>query len=186
MTSPNGRLSALESVDELRNITANEFSTQENYFGVVFRYRKGGTFPAALAEKYLIFIHNIRFEMVDNGEPYAEYQITPAGSSDYIPEPSGSEIPVVSSSITMPISLYRLNDNLIGNSVRSSKLTEYPYLFQKRQELVSKFKVVSAPTIPYARKFSYLNKNWRMIAQEFHPWDDEVTLTMQSSPILND
>lgn len=186
MTSPNGRLSALESVDELRNITANEFSTQENYFGVVFRYRKGGAFPAALAEKYLIFIHNIRFEMVDDGEPYAEYKITPASSSDYIPEPSGSETPVVSSSITMPLSLYRLNDNLIGNSVRSSKLTEYPYLFQKRQELVSKFKIVSAPTIPYARKFSYLGKNWRMIAQEFHPWNDEVTLTMQSSPILND
>jgi hypothetical protein len=186
MTSPNGHLYELESVDELRNVTANEYTIQDNYVSIIFRYRYGGSFPSALADKYLVFIHNVRLELDDNGEPYAEYQITPSSSSDYIPEPSGSDIPVISSSITMPLSLYRLNDNLIGTSVRASKLTEYPYLFQKRQELVSKFKVVSAPTVPYARKFSHLSKNWRMIAQTFHPWNDEVTLTMQSSPILND
>lgn len=84
----------------------------------------------------------------------------------------------------MPISLYRMNDHLIGSSLRDDKLTLYPYLFTPRKQLVSKFRYVSALTLPHARLFSYLNKKWRIIAQRFDPWNDEYILTMQNSSVL--
>jgi hypothetical protein len=33
--------------------------------------------------------------------------------------------------------------------------------------------------------FSHLDKRWRLIAQTFHPWDDEHTLTLQHSNVLD-
>jgi hypothetical protein len=108
----------------------------------------------------------------------------PATDSDTLP--SAVEHPAISSSVTMPISLYRLNDRMIGDTVRSTKVTEYPYLFQKRTELTGTFR--EAATLPdyyHARMFSHLDKRWRLIAQTFHPWDDEHTLTLQHSNVLD-
>ena len=183
----NGFIAVLE--DDTTSIMSNirvTVNIYDDYVEAIFKLYITPTQSNPFNDYELVLIHNIKIGVVEDEEPYAKYRFIPSNVNDTIPVQNDSTNPVISSSITMPISLYRMNSNLIGNSVRSSKLTEYPYLFQKRQELVSKFKVVSAPTIPYARKFSYLNKNWRMIAQEFHPWNDEVTLTMQSSPILND
>ena len=108
----------------------------------------------------------------------------PATDSDTLP--SAVEHPAISSSVTMPISLYRLNDRMVGDTVRTTKVTEYPYLFQKRTELTGTFR--EAATLPdyyHARMFSHLGKRWRLIAQTFHPWDDEHTLTLQHSPTLS-
>ncbi len=85
----------------------------------------------------------------------------------------------------MPISLYRLNDHLIGTIVRQTKVTEYPYLFQPRRELRARFKVVALADFYHARLFNYNNKNWRIIAQRFDPWNDEMTLTMQNCELLD-
>lgn len=184
----NGFIAVLE--DDTTSIMNNirvTVNIYDDYVEAIFKLYITPTQSNPFNDYELVLIHNIKIGgVVEDEKPYAKYRIIPSNINDTIPVQNDSSNPVISSSITMPISLYRMDGNLIGNSVRSSKLTEYPYLFQKRQELVSKFKVVSAPTIPYARKFSYLNRNWRMIAQEFHPWNDEVTLTMQSSPILND
>lgn len=84
----------------------------------------------------------------------------------------------------MPISLYRLDNTLIGSAPLTTKITEYPYLFQRRQEIVQKFRLIEEPVLPYIRLYNYLDKKWRIIAREFHPWDDEYKLTMQHSPVL--
>ena len=82
------------------------------------------------------------------------------------------------------MSLYRLNSNLIGDVVYDEKITTYPYLFEPRKELTSKFRVVDIPDYPHACLYSYLGKRWRIIAQQFRLRDDEFTLTMENSPIL--
>lgn len=159
-------------------------SSHDNYVQVTFKYQwsnaEGSQYPQ-LSSQALIFISNIKLEVCEQGVPYEKYIYKPASDSDVIPSTGN---PAITSSITMPISLYRLNDHLIGTSVRSTKLTEYPYLFQPRKQLTSKFRVSSILSLPYARKFSYMNKNWRIIAQTFRPWDDEYELTMQHSSIL--
>ena len=163
--------------------TAIDYS-HDNYVQVAFKYRwsnvQGSQYPQ-LNSQALIFISNIRLEVCEQGVPYAEYLYKPASDSDVIPSTGN---PSISSEINMPISLYRLNDHLIGTSVRSTMLTEYPYLFQPRKNLTSKFRITSILDLPHARKFSYMGKNWRVIAQNFKPWDDEYELTLQSSPIL--
>lgn len=128
----------------------------------------------------------MEFEVFEDAEPYSDYRYTPATDSDIIAPPgtAGNITPTVSSSVTMPISLYRNNDHLIGSTVLTTKLTEYPYLFQPRKELTGIFRLLSAPTYPHIRLFSYLGKNWRIIAERFDPWNDEVRLTLQHSPVL--
>lgn len=165
-------------------ITTEIDTSNNDYVQVYFKYRwsnaEGSQYPQ-LDSQALIFIHDIKLEVLEDGEPYAEYRYKPASDSDVIPTTGN---PAISSDITMPISMYRLNDHLLGNTVRSTKVTTYPYLFQPRKELKSNFRVDSLPSYPYAQLFNYLNKDWRIIAQTFHPWDDEVTLTMQHSSIL--
>lgn len=166
--------------------TANDY-----YVQVSFWYRWGGSNLPQLPTQALIFISDINIEVYEDNLPYSEYRYKPAGDSDIIgPDgdtgtlQSGDVNPAVSSSITMPISLYRLNDHLIGNSVRTEKVSLYPYLFLPRKQLVSRFRMASALTYQYMRLMSYMNKKWRIIAQKFSPWDDKMTLTMQNSSIL--
>ena len=166
-------------------ITTSISSSAADYVQVSFNYwwssAEGSQYPQ-LPSHSLFFIYNIKLVVCEQGVPYEEYLYKPASDSDFIPDSPNP--PVVSSEITMPISLYRLNDHLIGSAVRSSKITTYPYLFQPRKQLRGKFRIDSILSLPHIRKFTYMSKKWRIIAQEFHPWDDEYILTMQSSPIL--
>jgi hypothetical protein len=152
---------------------------------VTFKYRWGAVgFPTdQLPQQTLIFIHDIKLEIKEDEEPYADCIYRPAKDSDILPDTYNPQ-PAVSSSVDMPISMYRLNDRLIGTNVRSSKLTEYPYLFQPRKQYEGKFRVSSLPTYSHMRLYSYMDKKWRIIAQRFDPWNDEVKLTMQHSPII--
>jgi hypothetical protein len=166
------------------SITSNS-QNDNNYVDVTFKYRWGAVgFPTdQLPQQTLIFIHDIKLEIKEDEEPYADCIYRPAKDSDILPDTYNPQ-PAVSSSVDMPISMYRLNDRLIGTNVRSSKLTEYPYLFQPRKQYEGKFRVSSLPTYSHMRLYSYMDKKWRIIAQRFDPWNDEVKLTMQHSPII--
>lgn len=163
-------------------------NTNSDYIEAHFIYHHGHITPGGvlplepLPDNYLVFIHNISFEFYKDGEPYASYRYMPASKGDVIPS---TGYPAVSASVTMPISLYRLNDRLIGANVLASKVTEYPYLFQKRTELVGKFRGTS-PDLVHTRLFTWLGKKWRVIGQAWHPWSEvPLTLTLQSSPLFD-
>lgn len=175
-------IGGLEPANDIANrliITQPTFG--DEYIEVKFLYNYGGDIQP-LDSNYLVFIHNIKFESFINNEPYAEYRILPADKSDIIP----SGYPEVSSSITMPISLYRLNNRLIGDSIFQTRLTEYEYLQLPRRQLQQKFLITSefSSILMPIRLWRYLGVKWRIIASEFHPWDDEYKLTMQHSITL--
>lgn len=194
----NGAIGALAmySPDENMDyyISTSLDTSHDDYVQATFRYRHGtesSDYPP-LPDRALFFISNIRLEVCEHGVPYEEYLYKPASDTDIIgPDGDVSTLttgdlnPSVSSKVTMPISMYRFNDHMIGESLRSTKVTLYPYLFQPRKELTGRFRLTSAPTFPYMRMFSYLSKNYRIIAQRFNPWNDEVKLTLQHSPIFN-
>lgn len=164
------------------------FNTSQDYIEAHFIYHygqvpSGGVLPTEpLPDNYLVFIHNISFEWYADGEPYASYKYMPASKGDIIP---ANGYPAVTASVTMPISLYRYNDRMIGDTLLTSKVTEYPYLFQKRTELVGKFRGTS-PDLLHTRLFTFMGKKWRAIAMAWHPWSEApFTLTLQSSPVLD-
>ena len=157
--------------------------TNTDYVEVKFNYRFDSNHPQ-LPSQAVIFISNIRLKILEDSEPYSEYRYKPAGDSDIIPEVYNPQ-PAISKSITMPISLYRNNDNLVGSSVRSNKITTYPYMFTQRKHFVGNFRFSAALTFPHVRLLSYMSKNWRIIAQRFNIWDDEYQLTMENSSILD-
>ena len=176
-----GILSGLQNPDvDSRHVTYSLDVSHDDYIEASFYYRVGAEFPA-LNLQALLFIYNIKLEVFEDGKPYSEYIFKPTGDSDVIPAEGN---PAISSDIDMPISLYRMNDHLIGSEVRSTKLTEYPYLFLPRKELNGRFKIVDMLTFPHVRLIEYQRKNWRIIAQRFNPWNDEMTLTMQHSSLL--
>lgn len=182
-------MTSMRNIAQLKNDEDNikykyigtDYNRTDNYVEITFKYYHVTIDP--LPSQYLLFFHNIRLEALSSNEPYAKYKYLPATDSDKIPDTN----PPISSSITMPISKYRLNDRLIGDVLRTDKITEYPYLFQPRQNMIHKFKTTSSsvPELFHAMLFAYFNNNWRIIAQDFHPWDDEYTLTLQNSPILD-
>lgn len=166
-------------------------TSNNDYIEVTFKYRWDTGDHPQLPAQTLIFISNIKLSIFEDGKPYAEYRYMPVTDSDVVgPDgfvadlQTGTMNPAISSSITMPISLYRLNDHLLGASVRQARVTTYQYLFNTRKQMVSKFRYASALTFPHVRLFTYLNKKWRIIAQRFNPWNDEYELTMQHSSIL--
>ena len=159
-----------------------ETTTYNDYVEVIFRYHYGGTTYPQLPDNTLILIYGVEFEMLEDNAPYTDYRFKPAEDSDRIPD---TGYPAITSQLEMPLSMYRLNDHMIGNAVRAAKLTEYPYLFQPRQMIEQKFTLLSAPALPHTRLFTYMGKKWRIISQTFNPWDDRCTLHIQSSPIFN-
>lgn len=185
MTSGNS-IGALKEPDEPEAFKTVHISTSktqtDNYVEVVFTYHPGST---PLPSQYLIFIENIEFTRYVDSEPYASYREKPASASDVI-DPTGSldGTPAISSSVTMPVSMYRKNDRLLGTQVRSTRLTTYPYLFTPRKELKARFRITSAMPWPYALMVTHLSKRWRVIAQQWEPWNDEMVLTMEHSSIL--
>lgn len=157
-------------------------TTTRNYVEVQFVYNYGTYVAQKFPDNYLVFFHNIALEIYDDDEPYTEYRLTPASKGDVIPSTGN---PAISSSITMPISLYRNNDRMIGDTLLTQKVTEYPYLFQPRMEMQGTFRGTGIPNLYHAMRWGYLNKLWRIIAMDFHARNDEYRLTMQSSPVLD-
>lgn len=180
----NGALGALaqyeSDVDEFY-ITTDIDATHDDYVQISFKYRFDSGDHPQLPNQALIFITNMTLHVYEDNEPYAEYRYAPTGDSDIIPSTGN---PAISSSLTMPMSPYRLNSNLIGDDVLDTKITTYPYLFKPRKELTSKFTVIDIPDYAHACLYSYLGKRWRIIAQKVRPWDDIFALTMQS--VTND
>lgn len=181
MYRDDGYIGGLKSDDEIKNNITTAVAITDYYVQITFKYHYGGTSIPQLPAQALIFIYNITLDVMEDSLPYAKYRYPITQDKDTIPATGN---PAISSSVEMPISLYRLNDHLIGSAVRSSKLTTYPYLFQPRKKLTSKFRVASTLTFPHVRLFSYLGKKWRIIAQTFRPWNDEYELTMQGSETL--
>ena len=163
------------------HITTSKNQT-DNYVEVVFTYHPGST---PLPSQSLIFIENIVFTRYVSSEPYASYREKPVSANDVI-DPTGSldGNPAISNSVTMPVSMYRNNDRLLGTQVRASRLTTYPYLFTPRKELKARFRIASAMPWPYALMVTHLGKRWRVIAQQWEPWNDEMVLTLEHSSIL--
>ena len=154
----------------------------DDYVQVVLNYVASST---PLPSQSLIFIENIEFTRYVDSEPYASYREKPASSSDVIDSTGSLEgHPAISNSVTMPVSMYRKNDRLLGLQLRSSRLTTYPYLFTPRKELKVRFRIDSAMPWPYALMVTHLSKRWRVIAQQWEPWNDEVVLTLEHSSIL--
>jgi hypothetical protein len=165
-------------------------SDDDNFVKVKFYYYYNQNDPdlQQLHSNYLVFVHNISFSPVETSEPYAEYKTRPVDDTDVIPSQNNGRNTVISSSVTMPISFYRLSDHLISDSVRSTKLTEYPYLFSPRIEMKHRFKLAVShlPALAHAMMFSFMGERWRIISASFEPWNDAYTLTMQSSEVLED
>ena len=161
---------------------STEITTTDDYVQVKFKYIYSSS-PLALQS--LIFIDNIELTRYVNSEPYASYREKPASASDVI-DPTGSldGNPAISSSMTMPVSMYRKNDRLLGLQLRSTRLTLYPYLFKMRKELKARFRITSDMPWPYALMVTHLSKRWRVIAQQWEPWNDEMVMTLEHSSIL--
>jgi len=185
MTS-NGSIGALKEPDDPDTFKSAHIITSktqtDDYVEVKLTYHAGST---PLPSQSLIFIENIEFTRYLSSEPYARYREKPMSASDVI-DPTGSldGNPAISNSVTMPVSMYRNNDRLLGTQVRSTRLTTYPYLFTPRKELKARFRITSAMPWPYALMVTHLGKRWRVIAQQWEPWNDEMVLTLEHSSIL--
>jgi hypothetical protein len=189
MYREDGILSGLKTDEDKRNYFNVVFDfTHDDYIQANFVYRWGGPSLPALPSQSLVFIHNITLAVLDDGEPYSKYLFPQAGDSDTLSIDGdvtlSGDTPAISSSITMPISFYRHNDRLIGTSVRSTKITTYPYLFRPRKQLQGKFRINALPQHLYCPIYTYIDKKWRVIAQDVELREDEVILTLQNSSTL--
>ena len=185
MTSGNsiGALKEPSEPEAFKTVHISTSKTQtDNYVEVVFTYHPGST---PLPSQSLIFIENIEFTRYLSSEPYASYREKPANANDVIDSTGSLDgNPAISSSVTLPVSMYRNNDRLLGTQVRASRLTTYPYLFTPRKELKARFRITSDMPWPYALMVTHLGKRWRVIAQQWEPWNDEMVLTLEHSSIL--
>ena len=183
MTGSLGVLKEPDNPETFKAVHLQTTTTQtDNYVEVEFKYIASST---PLPTYSLIFIENIEFTRYVNSEPYASYREKPASASDVIDSTGSLDgNPAISSSVTMPVSMYRKNDRLLGTQLRSSRLTTYPYLFTPRKELKARFRITSDMPWPYALMVTHLGKRWRVIAQQWEPWNDEVVMTLEHSSIL--
>lgn len=90
-------------------------------------------------------------------------------------------------SIDQPLTCYRENGGLIGDTVISTKFTEYPYLLAPQRRVVCKFTCQDYDLLAtYITKWQFWIKQWRwrIVALSFNPWNDEYTLTLHRSPSI--
>lgn len=174
----------MQSDNEVMKFFYASIDIQNDYIEVSFRLSNTWT-TEQLDNTDVVMFYDIELEQIVYDEPYARYRFAKPEEADYISaDETSTKVPVVSTTIEMPISPYRRTDTMIGTQVRENKITTYRYMFQQRKEIKSKFRLQSFLDLYHARKFSYMNQYWRIIAQDFHLRDDEVTLTMESSPTL--
>ena len=92
-------------------------------------------------------------------------------------------------SIDVLMSCWCDNLNMIGTT-RLDRFTDYQYMFLPQNRLQLRMCPKSGQAWPgiaaYMDKIQFWQNNWRwrLIALAFHPWDDEWTLTMHRSPVL--
>ena len=91
--------------------------------------------------------------------------------------------------VDMLINCRRIGSNMLGSSTHEF-VTYYNYLRQPQTRLQLRMMqysgdIINAP-FAYINKIIYWQANWRwrLIALAFHPRDDEYTLTMHRSPVL--
>lgn len=91
--------------------------------------------------------------------------------------------------VDMLINCRRIGSNMLGSSTHAF-VTYYNYLRQPQTRLQLRMMqysgdIINAP-FAYINKIIYWQANWRwrLIALAFHPRDDEYTLTMHRSPVL--
>lgn len=91
--------------------------------------------------------------------------------------------------VDMLINCRRIGSNMLGSSTHAF-VTYYNYLRQPQTRLQLRMmqysgNIINAP-FAYINKIIYWQANWRwrLIALAFHPRDDEYTLTMHRSPVL--
>ena len=174
-------IASLESDNDIKDNLKTILTTTATYVEVEFQLFWNASYP--FPEKKLIFFKNIRIDLLENSLPYVSYQEKPTGMSDIIP--STLLTAKTDENITMSFALYRKSTNLVGDTVWTTKLTEYPYMFLPRHELSVTFKG-SLPSLPYALLFSYWKAgwHWRIISVDFYPWDDNYKLTLQHSSTI--
>lgn len=91
--------------------------------------------------------------------------------------------------VDMLINCRRIGSNMLGSSTHDF-ITYYRYLREPQTRLQLRMMqhsgdIINAP-FTYINKIIYWQANWRwrLIALAFHPRDDEYTLTMHRSPVL--
>lgn len=91
--------------------------------------------------------------------------------------------------VDMLINCRRIGSNMLGSSTHDF-ITHYRYLREPQTRLQLRMMqhsgdIINAP-FAYINKIIYWQANWRwrLIALAFHPRDDEYTLTMHRSPVL--
>lgn len=91
--------------------------------------------------------------------------------------------------VDMLINCRRIGSNMLGSSTHEF-VTYYNYLREPQTRLQLRMmqhsgNIINAP-YAYINKIIYWQANWRwrLIAMSFHPRDDEYTLTMHRSPVL--
>lgn len=122
-------------------------------------------------------IERIGFEVFEGR--FAKYKVYKVDFDEI----SGDKNSDVEGSVDMPITMYHYCIGQIDIENRSVPSGIYSYLFQQQRRLQAAFRLGTMPAHPYNIKFNYAGMNWRYIAAEFHPRDDEYRLTLQSSPV---
>lgn len=85
--------------------------------------------------------------------------------------------------VPMIISIYRLNSNTAGTSIRNpfTLSDNYYYVLKSRNRLEIRFKgnASNITAEMYGKYVAFENYNWRMISVSYYPWDDEIVITLQ-------
>lgn len=118
---------------------------------------------------------------------------SPVSYSDYIYNQSDNDIinngngdGEGEANVEQLITAYRKNSNMIGTDVLLERFTNYEYMLQARECLVVRFKKLSdMQAWMYLIYMTFAGKKYRIISVSEYPWDDEVTLTLQSSSIFD-
>lgn len=83
-------------------------------------------------------------------------------------------------SVSMLFSPYRVNSNMVGSTLLTTKFTDYQYMLKSKVRNQIRFKKrTSLQTMMYFVYMSFMSQNWRVISMSEYPWDDEVVITMQ-------
>lgn len=131
------------------------------------------------SDRDTMFFSNIKFVVgkTDQFEPY----MNQTGGFDII---RGNATAFEDGEVTLPMSMYRKNSNMIGTNVRSTMVTDYAYLLSARGEMNAAFRLTTPIDHPWCNKWGFNGRTWRIIATTFEPWNDKLILTMESSSIL--
>ena len=180
-------LSEDDTTHRFGNIAHNVYRQYNGYVECDFIVRQVSNsapmgIPAnAWSVRDAIFFSDIEW-YTESEETFAEYTQLTKGYDDI----TGPRTTFEDGELTMPLHMYRLNDHMIGNTVRATMVTEYPYLLNVRNEVIARFKVSTIPDHLWCTLWQYLRNNWRwrIIAYAFDPYNDEMQLTIEQSTTL--